>query len=124
MPKIQFGNLPRPLWLHLLQRVDERRLSVADLLALQEWVKAVPVAPASNWYKDFNCFTLSGTDQLPRTVLATGRRPFGGSRKLCQQSRVPDCPCSMCKVTQFHRTPFRVTFWVTDDPFEDHSLPP
>jgi hypothetical protein len=58
LPKIQFANLPRPVRQHLLQRVDERRISVADLLALQEWVKTDPVAPAGDWYKDFGSFIL------------------------------------------------------------------
>jgi hypothetical protein len=31
LPKIQFANLPRTLWPHLLQRVKERRISVAGL---------------------------------------------------------------------------------------------
>ncbi|MBV9033850.1 MAG: hypothetical protein JO182_05100 [Acidobacteriaceae bacterium] len=56
MPKIQFSNLPRGVWQHLLQRVDERRISVADLLALQEWVRTGPVAPDGDWYKDFGSF--------------------------------------------------------------------
>lgn len=51
MPKIQYANLPRPLWEHLLQRVDERRISVADLMALQEWVKTGPTAPAGEWLR-------------------------------------------------------------------------
>lgn len=77
MPKIQFANLPRPVWQHLLQRVDERRISVADLLALQAWVKTGPVAPAGDWYKDFGSFFLCGTDQFPKTVLEKGMKPFG-----------------------------------------------
>ena len=77
LPKIQFANLPRGVWQHLLQRVDERRISVADLLALQEWVKTGPVAPAGDWYKDFGSFILCGTDQLPKTVLEKGMKPFG-----------------------------------------------
>ena len=76
MPKIQFANLPRPVWQHLLQRVDERRISIANLLALQEWVKTGPVAPAGDWYKDFGSFILSGTGQFPKTVLEKGMKPF------------------------------------------------
>ena len=45
LPKIQFSNLPRGVWQHLLERVEERRISLDDLLALQEWVKTNPVAP-------------------------------------------------------------------------------
>ncbi|MCC6590629.1 MAG: hypothetical protein IT168_28310 [Bryobacterales bacterium] len=77
MPKIQFANLPRPVWQHILQRVDERRISVADLMALQEWVKTGPVAPADDWYKDFDPFILCGTGQFPKTVLERGMKPFG-----------------------------------------------
>ena len=57
--------------------MDERRISVADLLALQEWVKTGPVAPASDWYKDFGSFILCGTGQFPKTVLEKGMKPFG-----------------------------------------------
>ena len=77
MPKSQFANLPRAVWHDLLQRVDERRISVADLLSLQEWVKTGPVAPAGDWYKDFGSFILCGTDQFPKTVLEKAMKPFG-----------------------------------------------
>jgi hypothetical protein len=77
LPKIQFANFPRPVWQHLLQRVEERSISVADLLALQEWVKTGPVAPAGDWYKDFGSFILCGTGQFPKSVLEKGMRPFG-----------------------------------------------
>jgi hypothetical protein len=77
LPKIQFSDLPRPVWDHLLQRVDERRISLGDLLALQEWVKTGPVAPAGDWYKDFGSFTLCGSGQFPKTVLEKGMKPFG-----------------------------------------------
>ncbi len=50
---------------------------MTDLLALQEWVKTGPIAPAGEWYKDFGSFILCGTDQFPKTVLEKGMRPFG-----------------------------------------------
>lgn len=77
MPKIQFVNLPRGVWEHLLQRVDERRISVSDLLALQAWVKTQPFAPDGYWYKDFGSFFLCGSGQWPKTVLEKGMKPFG-----------------------------------------------
>ena len=77
MPKIQFSNLPRGVWHHLLQRVDERRISVADLLALQEWVKSDPVAPDGDWYKDFGSFKICGRGALPLTVLEDWMAPYG-----------------------------------------------
>ena len=77
MPKIQFSDLPRGVWLHLLQRVDERRISVSDLLALQVWVRTGPWAPEGDWYKDFGSFVLCGSRRLPKTVLEKGMKPFG-----------------------------------------------
>ena len=77
MPKIQFSDLPRPVWQHLLQRVDERGISIGDLLALQAWVRVGPVAPDGDWYKDFGSFVLCGSGKLPKTVLEKGMKPFG-----------------------------------------------
>jgi len=45
LPKIQFSDLPRGVWRHLPQRVEERRISVNDLLGLQAWVRTNPTAP-------------------------------------------------------------------------------
>jgi hypothetical protein len=69
--------LPRAVWHHLLERVDERRISVGDLLALQEWVKTGPSAPEGDWYKNFGSFILCGSGQFPKTVLEKGMKPIG-----------------------------------------------
>jgi hypothetical protein len=61
----------------LLQRVDQRRVSVTDLLALQAWVKTGPIAPDGEWFKDFGSFFLCGSGALPKTVLEKGMKPFG-----------------------------------------------
>ena len=77
MPKIQFSDLPRGVWQHLLQRVEDRRISVRDLLALQAWVRTNPEAPDGDWYKDFGTFLLCGAGQYPKTVLEKGMKPYG-----------------------------------------------
>lgn len=77
MPKIRFGNLPRPLWAHILERVAERAITHEDLQRLREWVNTEPHAPAGDWYKDFASFVLCGTDEFPKTVLKKGMKPFG-----------------------------------------------
>lgn len=77
LPTIQFSNLPRAIWNHLLQRVEERKVTVADLMALQAWVKTNPVAPDGDWYKDFGSFLLCGSGRFPKTVLEKGMKPFG-----------------------------------------------
>ena len=77
MPKIRFSNLPRAVWQHILDRVEERRIPLGDLQLLQEWVRSEPEAPASEWYKDFGSFKLCGTGELPKTVLTKNMQPYG-----------------------------------------------
>jgi hypothetical protein len=61
----------------LLQRVEERGLSVEDLAHLQSWARSNPSAPHGDWYKDFGSFILCGSGRLPKTVLEKGMKPFG-----------------------------------------------
>jgi len=77
LPKIRFSDLPRGLWQHLLERVQEREISLQDLARLQEWVKSEPYAPDGDWYKDFGSFKLCGSGEYPRTVLTKGMAAFG-----------------------------------------------
>lgn len=77
LPKIRFADLPRGLWQHLLERVQERQIPLADLARLQEWVKSDPFAPEGDWYKDFGSFKLCGSGEYPRTVLTKEMRAFG-----------------------------------------------
>jgi hypothetical protein len=77
LPKIEFSDLPRQLWQHLLNRVRERQISLADLIRLQEWVRSEPEAPEGDWYKDFGSFRLCGSGQYPLTVLTREMRAFG-----------------------------------------------
>jgi hypothetical protein len=77
LPRIRFSELPRGLWQHLLERVQEREITLADLRRLQEWVKSEPQAPEGDWYKDFGSFKLCGRSEYPTTVLAKGMAAFG-----------------------------------------------
>jgi hypothetical protein len=53
LQKIRFSDLPHGLWKHLLERVQEREITLGDLGRLQEWVQSEPFAPDGDWYKDF-----------------------------------------------------------------------
>ncbi len=77
MPKIRFADLPRGLWQHLLERVRQREISLADLKQLQEWAKSEPQAPDGEWYKDFGSFKLCGSGAYPKTVLTRNMRAHG-----------------------------------------------
>jgi len=77
LPKIRFNDLPAGVWQHLLQRVNERNIPLADLQRLQTWVRTGPNAPDGDWYKDFGSFKLCGSGEFPKTVLTRGMTPFG-----------------------------------------------
>lgn len=77
MPKIRFSDLPHGLWKHLLERVQEREITLNDLVRLQEWVKSEPFAPEGDWYKDFGSFKLCSSDEYPKTVLRKDMAAFG-----------------------------------------------
>ena len=77
MPKIRFAGLPAELRAHILQRIEQREISLNDLFALQQWVASEPEAPESDWWKDFGSFKLCGTGEFPKTVLTKKMKPFG-----------------------------------------------
>ena len=77
LPKIRFSDLPRGLWQHLLDRVEERQITLGDLRRLQQWVKSEPFAPDGDWYKDFGSFKLCGSNEYPKTILTKGMAAFG-----------------------------------------------
>jgi hypothetical protein len=77
LPKIRFADLPRAVWEHLLERVQQRQVSLADLKRLQAWTKSQPEAPDGEWFKDFGSFKLCGTGEYPKTVLSKGMKAYG-----------------------------------------------
>jgi hypothetical protein len=77
LPKIRFSNLPGAVWRHILNRVNDRQISLDDLHKLKDWVKTSPSAPDGDWYKDFGSFLLCGSGEFPKTVLAKGMKPYG-----------------------------------------------
>jgi hypothetical protein len=77
LPRIRFSNLPRAVWRHILDRVDERKIPLSDLQRLEAWVTSQPEAPDGDWFKDFGSFKLCGTGELPKTVLLKNMRPYG-----------------------------------------------
>lgn len=77
MLRIRFSDLPREVWRHLLNRVEQREISLRDLERLQVWAKSAPFAPDGDWYKDFGSFILCGSGEFPKTVLIRGMKPYG-----------------------------------------------
>jgi hypothetical protein len=57
--------------------VEQRRIPLADLDCLQEWVKTQPHAPTGDWYKDFGSFKLCGSGEYPKTFLTKEMKAHG-----------------------------------------------
>ena len=78
MPKIApWGNLPPLVRRHLVERMDDRRITLPDLNQLREWIETEPTAPEGNWYKDFGSFKLCGEGPFPKTFLLRGQPAQG-----------------------------------------------
>ncbi|MGD0499950.1 MAG: hypothetical protein ABSC23_16095 [Bryobacteraceae bacterium] len=78
MPKIQnWGNLPAGVRQHLIDRMRDRSISLADLNQLRLWIETGPEVPESDWYKDFGSFKLCGRGSFPKTFLLRGQAVKG-----------------------------------------------
>ena len=77
MPKVLRSNLPRPLYAHLLDRVQQRQISGKQLALLIEWLDAQPEVPDGNWFKRFPGMIVCGEGELVKTFLTPEQTPFG-----------------------------------------------
>jgi len=78
MPKIEcWGNLPAGVRRHLVDRMLDRSISVADLNRLRLWIETSPEVPDADWYKDFGSFKICGRGPYPKTFLLRGQVPKG-----------------------------------------------
>lgn len=54
MPKIErWDNLSEAVKQHLVERMRDRSISIADLNQLRLWTDTRPEVPEGDWYKDF-----------------------------------------------------------------------
>ena len=78
MPTIeQWGKFPAALRQHLIERMRDRSITVADLNQLRLWVGSDPEVPNEAWYKDFGSFKLCGEGRYPKTFLLPGQAARG-----------------------------------------------
>ena len=78
MPTIQtWGNLPPGVRQHLIDRMRDRAISIADLNHLRLWIDSHPEVPAGDWYRDFGSFKICGNGSLPKTFLLRGQAAKG-----------------------------------------------
>ncbi len=77
MPKILRRNLPRQLFAHLLERVQQRQIPGKELALLVEWLDQQPEVPQGKWFKRFPGMTVCGEGELVKTFLVPGQAPLG-----------------------------------------------
>jgi hypothetical protein len=77
MPKISWDNLPARIRQHLIERMHDRAISIADLNQLRLWIDSLPDVPDGDWYKDFGSFKICGQGSFPKTFLLPGQAAKG-----------------------------------------------
>jgi hypothetical protein len=77
MPKGLRRNLPRPLYAHLLERIQQRQISGTDLALMIEWLDTGPEVPGGKWFKRFPGMIVCGEAELVKTFLVEGQVPIG-----------------------------------------------
>jgi hypothetical protein len=74
MPKIErWDRLPAGVRRHLVERMLDRAISVADLNRLRLWIETGPEVPEGDWYKDFGSFKICGRGSYPKPFLVRGQ---------------------------------------------------
>lgn len=80
MPKIEnWDNLPVGVRQHLIGRMRDRAISIADLNQLRLWIGSKPEVPEGDWYKDFGSFKVCGHGPFPKTFLLRGQAAKGAA---------------------------------------------
>ena len=78
MPKIaRWAELPSNVRQHLIDRMRDREITVADLNQLRLWIEMQPEVPEGSWYKDFGSFKICGEGRFPKTFLLRGQAVKG-----------------------------------------------
>jgi len=80
MPHLKtWRELPPGIRQHLIERMRDRNIRIADLDRLRIWVESRPLVPEGEWYKDFGSFKLCGEGPHPKTFLLAGQPARGQS---------------------------------------------
>ena len=74
MPRIdRWENLPEGVRKHLIERMRDRAIGIADLNQLRLWVETKPEVPEGDWYKDSGSFEICGRGAPAKTFLLRGQ---------------------------------------------------
>lgn len=79
MPRVRRHSLPPALFQHLLDRIQERKVSSGQLEQLARWLDSEREVPEGPWYKALSGIFACGEGALIKTFLLEGQSP-GGKR--------------------------------------------
>lgn len=78
MPKIaSWENFPEAVRGHLVDRMRDRAITIADLNQLRLWIDTSPEVPVHDCYKDFDEFKICGRGSLATTSPFRGHAAKG-----------------------------------------------
>jgi hypothetical protein len=78
MPKIEcWDNLPEGVRQHLIDRMRDRAIGIADLNQLRAGLNRSRKSAEGGWYKDFGSFKICGHGSYPKTFLLRGQAAKG-----------------------------------------------
>ena len=77
MPKVRRKHVPAPVFRHLLDRIQERRIGPEQLELLARRLDGEPEVPEGPWFKRFCGMTVCGEGDLIRTFLLPGQSAQG-----------------------------------------------
>lgn len=77
MAKVRRKSLPPALLEHLLDRIQRREISAAQLGLLADWLELSPDVPSGRWFKRFPGMTVCGEGESVKTFLTVGQVPVG-----------------------------------------------
>ena len=77
MPRVRRQNLPRPLFAHLLERIQQREISGTQLALMVDWLDTNPEVPQGKWYKPFPGMIVCGEGEFIKTFLVPGQAAAG-----------------------------------------------
>ena len=78
MPTIApWSDLPPAIRQHLIDRMRDRHITIADLNQLRLWIESKPAVPEGDWFKDFGSFKMCGHGPNPKTFLLRGQAAKG-----------------------------------------------
>jgi hypothetical protein len=73
----RWSEFPRPVQIHLSDRLRDRNITADDLDTLRVWINSGPDVPEGDWYKDFGSFKICGRGPNPITFLDRHQLPWG-----------------------------------------------